>query len=99
MHLGKETLAKFFQTLNPKLQIIKVAFNSQLLKIFIFKSCNIDCIFFILILKALHFIWGAHGLPQFVGVIPGFNFNLRQYRARRVSFLKSIQLLLNSRAV
>ena len=60
--------------LNPN----QIARNLNSWKIFIFKSCNLECIFFILSLKAFY------GRPQFVGVMLGFSFNLRQYRERRV---------------
>ena len=56
----------------------------SILEIFIFKSCNLECIFFLLILKAFTSSGVSYGRPQFVGVIPGFNLNLRQYRERRV---------------
>ena len=52
---GEGNSREIFQILNPKLQIIKVACNFSTLEIFIFKSCNLECIFFTLISKpSLH---------------------------------------------
>ena len=95
---GEGNSREIFQILNPKPQIIKVACNFQLLKSLSSSHATLNASFSHSS-QSLHFIWDLLRSSTICGCDTWIQSQPKAIPRKTGSFLKSIQLLLNSRTV